>query len=158
MKVRAATKSDIPALGRLGALMVRTHHDFDQKRFLAPSPGTERGYGSFLGSQIDGKDAIVLVAEDDGGVVGYAYATMEGPDWMSLRGPAGALQDILVDPARRGRGIGSALLEAVVAELEHKGAPQIVLSTAFHNAAAQHLFEKAGFRPTMIEMTREPGR
>ena len=152
--VRKATRADIPALGRLGAMMVRTHHEFDPQRFIAPRPGTEQGYGGFLGSQIDG-DAVLLVAEDDGAVVGYAYGHVEGFDYMSLRGPAGILEDIIVDPEHRGRGVGAALLDAITAAFEARGAPQVVLSTAFQNEAAQRLFERAGFRRTMIEMTRD---
>jgi ribosomal protein S18 acetylase RimI-like enzyme len=155
MTVRKATRADAGALGRLGALLVRTHHDFDDKRFIPPTPRTEQGYGSFLASQIDDKDAVVLVAEEGGEIVGYAYGTNEGPDWMSLRGPAGALHDILVEPPHRGKGIGAELLQAVVRALEEKGAPRVVLSTAFQNETAQRLFKRAGFRRTMIEMTRE---
>jgi ribosomal protein S18 acetylase RimI-like enzyme len=53
--------------------------------------------------------------------------------------------------------VGGKLLEATVAALREKGAPRVVLSTAQQNEAAQHLFEHAGFRRTMIEMTREIG-
>ena len=74
---------------------------------------------------------------------------------MALRGPAGALYDIIVDPAHRAHGIGRRLLDAAIAELKAKGAPRVVLSTAQRNEPAQRLFEKAGFRRTMIEMTRE---
>ena len=74
---------------------------------------------------------------------------------MSLRGPAGVLYDIVVDPAHRGRGIGRMLLDATLKALESRGAPQVVLSTAEKNAVAQRLFEHAGFRRTMVEMTRE---
>jgi ribosomal protein S18 acetylase RimI-like enzyme len=155
VSVRPATGSDVAALGRLGALLVRVHYEFDQQRFLAPTPRTEEGYGSFLGSQIRDTDTVVLVAEDEGQVVGYSYASNEGHDWMSLRGPAGALHDILVDPEHRRKGIGEKLLAATIAALESRGAPRVVLSTAFQNEAAQRLFEKAGFRRTMIEMTRE---
>ena len=157
MTVRPATRADIPALGKLGALLVRTHYEFDRQRFIPPTPQTERGYGSFLGSQIGEKDSVVLVAEVEGVVVGYAYATNEGHDWMSLRGPAGALHDIVVDPAHRGKGTGEQLLAAMVKALEDLGAPRVVLSTASENAAAQRLFERAGFRRTMVEMTRESG-
>ena len=97
----------------------------------------------------------MLVAELADGVVGYAYAGLEGYDYMALRGPAGALYDIVVDPEHRGHGIGRKLLDAVLAELASRGAPRVVLSTAERNATAQHLFERAGFRRTMIEMTRE---
>jgi ribosomal protein S18 acetylase RimI-like enzyme len=47
------------------------------------------------------------------------------------------------------------LLDATVVALEARGARQIVLSTATRNETAQRLFARAGFRPTMIEMTRD---
>ena len=154
---RPAMLDDMPVVGRLGALLVGLHHDFDPQRFMAATPGTERGYGSFLGTQLDDPDVVVLVAERDGETIGYTYAGIEGVDYMSLRGPAGVLYDIVVDPAHRGHGVGRALLDATLAALERKGAPRVVLSTAERNDAAQRLFAHAGFRRTMIEMTRELG-
>ena len=74
---------------------------------------------------------------------------------IAVMGPAGVLYDIVVDPAHRGSGIGAALLTAVIEKLVTLGAPRIVLSTAVRNHSAQRLFERAGFRPTMLEMTRE---
>ena len=153
--VRPATRADEPTLGRLGALLVRTHHELDPARFIPATPRTERGYGSYLRSQLAEPDAIVLVAERAGEVVGYAYAGIEGADYMALRGPAGVLHDLVVDPGHRGRGVGRRLLDAALDALAARGAPRVVLSTAARNAAAQRLFERAGFRPTMVEMTRE---
>ncbi|HEU4563653.1 MAG TPA: N-acetyltransferase [Gemmatimonadaceae bacterium] len=153
--VRPATPADLPAIGRLGALLVRLHHEFDPRRFIAATPRTAQGYASFLGTQLEEPNIVVLAAELDGEVVGYTYAGVEGHDWMSLRGPAGVVYDIVVDPERRGQGIGRMLLDATVAALEARGAPRIVLSTAERNEAAQRLFARAGFRRTMIEMTRE---
>ena len=155
--IRPATSADLPTLGRLGALLVQTHHDFDPRRFIPATPQTPAGYASFLGTQLDRPNALVLVAERDGEVIGYTYAGIEGFDWMALRGPAGVVYDILVDPGQRGHGAGRMLLEAAVAALEDRGAPRVVLSTAQGNEAAQRLFARAGFRRTMIEMTREPG-
>jgi ribosomal protein S18 acetylase RimI-like enzyme len=153
--VRPARPDDAPALGRLGAQLVAAHHGFDPLRFIAPRPGTAAGYGGFLGSQLQRDDTVVLVAERNGDVVGYAYGALEGNDWMALRGPAGVVHDLVVDPAHRRQGIGGRLLAAVVAALAERGAPRVVLSTAERNAAAQRLFAAAGFRPTMVEMTRE---
>ena len=64
--IRRATPSDMTEVGRLGALLVRTHHDFDPKRFIAATSETARDYGSFLASQLEQPDVIVLVAERDG--------------------------------------------------------------------------------------------
>jgi len=150
-----ARPEDAPTLGKLGALLVRTHFDFDPKRFLPLTPQTEERYGAFLSSQLDDPDTVLLVAEGEGHVRGYTYATVEGYDYMSLRGPAGVLNDIVVDASYRGRGIGRMLLEATMDELKARSVPRVVLSTAEQNEAAQHLFERSGFRRTMIEMTRE---
>ena len=156
--VRPAAAADLPAIGRLGALLVRLHHDFDPDRFIAATPKTEHGYASFLGSQLDEPTVVVLVAAREGEVLGYSYAGVEGRDYMSLRGPAGVLYDLVVDPAHRRQGIGRTLLDAMLVALELRGAPRVVLSTAARNEAAKRLFARAGFRETMIEMTRELDR
>jgi ribosomal protein S18 acetylase RimI-like enzyme len=155
--VRPATPADLPAVGRLGALLVRLHHEFDPQRFIGATPGTARGYASYLGTQLDDPDVVVLVAERNGEVLGYTYAGVEDFDYMTLRGPAGVLHDIVVDPAHRGEGVGRLLLDATLAALAHRGAPRVVLSTAERNESAQRLFARAGFRRTMVEMTRELG-
>ena len=153
--IRPAAPADLPVIGRLGALLVRMHHDFDPKRFVAPIPNTEPAYASFLGAQLQEPNVVVLVAERNGEVLGYSYAGVEGYDYMALRGPAAVLYDIVVDPPHRGHGVGRMLLEATLAALADRGAPRVVLSTAVQNESAQRLFARAGFRRTMIEMTRE---
>jgi ribosomal protein S18 acetylase RimI-like enzyme len=153
--VRPAAAGDVETVGRLGALLVQMHHELDPARFIAATAGTARGYGDFLGSQLDEPGVIVLVAEREGEVVGYTYAGVEGRDYMSLRGPAGVVYDIVVDPPHRGQGIGRLLLDATIDALRRRGSRQVVLSTAEHNENAQRLFARAGFRRTMIEMTRD---
>jgi ribosomal protein S18 acetylase RimI-like enzyme len=155
--VRPAGPADLSTIGRLGALLVRMHHELDPERFIAPTPQTERAYASFLGSQLEKANVVILVAERGGEVLGYTYAGVEGTDYMALRGPAGVLYDIVVAPAHRGRGVGRMLLDATLAALAARGAPRVVLSTAERNELAQRLFARAGFRRTMIEMTRELG-
>lgn len=153
--VRHAAPHDLPAIGRLAALLVKMHYDLDPKRFIAATSDTAEGYSEFLGSQLEEPDAIVLVAETDGEVVGYLYASIEGHDWISLRGPAAVMHDIVVDPSHRGHGAGQELLDAALVELAALGAPRAVLLTAEQNESAQRMFERAGFRRTMVEMTRE---
>lgn len=152
--IRKAVPADLAAIGRLGALLVETHHDFDPARFIAATPATPEGYARYLGTQLTETRVIILVAEREGAVAGYVYAGLEGMDYMALRGPAGAIYDVVVEPAARRNGVGSLLLDATIAKLEEMGAPQVVLSTAAKNEEAQRLFAKAGFRQTMIEMTR----
>jgi ribosomal protein S18 acetylase RimI-like enzyme len=140
--------SDLPRLGRLGALLLEAHHDLDPQRFLAATHRTAADYASFLNTKLEDPEAAILVAEAHANVIGYAYAAVQGYDYVSLRGPAGVLHDLIVDPEHRGRGVGGLLLKA-------RGAPRVVLSTAEGNQAAQRLFARMGFRRTMVEMTRE---
>lgn len=153
--IRAAAAPDAEQLGRLGTQLVAVHHGFDARRFIPPTPATPAAYSGFLAQQLAQPDVVLLVAAEGATVLGYAYAGLEGSDYMALRGPAGVIYDLVVDPARRREGIGRALLEAAIAALKARGAPRVLLSTAERNEAAQRLFAAAGFRRTMIEMTRE---
>jgi ribosomal protein S18 acetylase RimI-like enzyme len=153
--IRRAVPADVPHLGRLGALLVAAHHELDPRRFFAATPRTRDGYAQFLATQLDTADAAVFVAEESGAVIGYAYVAVESYDYMSLRGPAGVLHDIIVDPESRRHGVGRRLLEAAFEYVQSRGLSQIVLSTAEGNKAAQQLFAGVGFRRTMVEMTLE---
>lgn len=157
VSVRAAIPTDRAAIGQLGALLVAEHYQFDPRRFLAPVPNLAERYGAFLISQAERPEMAVLVAVREGEVVGYAFGGMEGNDYMALRGPAGVVYDLVVDPNHRRQGIGGALLAAVLDALSRLGAPRALLFTADKNHVAQALFDKAGFRRTMIEMTVELG-
>ena len=153
--IRRATSADVAAIGRLGALLMRVHYEFDRERFMAPGAQAEEGYGWFLGSQIDDEEALVLVAERDGEVVGYLYAGIEPRNWKELRERAGFVHDVLVHAESRGSGIAEALMEEAFAWMREQTVPRVLLWTAAPNDRARRLFERLGFRPTMIEMTRE---
>jgi ribosomal protein S18 acetylase RimI-like enzyme len=154
--IRRASEGDLPALGRLGAHLLRTHHAFDAARFMAPGADPEGGYAWFLGTQLAEPDVVVLVAErGPGAIVGYVYAGLEPQSWKELREPAGFVHDVVVDEAAQSQGIAGALMKAAIDWLRERGAPRVLLWTAPQNAAAQRVFEKLGFRRTMIEMTLE---
>lgn len=153
--IRRATPADLPALGRLGAMLLCAHHGFDPQRFMAPRDAPEQGYAWFLGTQLDEADAVVFVAERGGGIVGYVYAGLEPPSWKELREAAGFVHDVAVDESARQQGVATALIAAAEGWLRARGAPRVVLWTAQQNVTAQRLFERAGFRRTMIEMTKE---
>jgi ribosomal protein S18 acetylase RimI-like enzyme len=166
MRVRTARSSDLPRVGELAAALVRQHHALDAARFMLVEPIAE-GYRRFLGGELRRKGALVLVAEGEPGdgegangtdILGYAYATLEPRNWNDLLDAAGKLNDVFVDPAARRRGVGRALCRAVLAELAARGAPRVVLMSAWKNPDAHVFFESLGFRRTMLEMTAElPG-
>jgi ribosomal protein S18 acetylase RimI-like enzyme len=153
--IRRAEQRDLVAVGRLGAMLMRTHYAFDPHRFLAPGDSAESGYAWFLGNVIESKDGCVFVADQDGEIAGYTYVALEPLSWKELRGPAGFIHDIAVREESRRAGIAKQLLDAGIAWLREQGAPRVVLWTAAPNDIAQHLFRNLGFRDTMLEMTIE---
>jgi ribosomal protein S18 acetylase RimI-like enzyme len=153
--IRAATTADLPALGRLGALLMQTHYAFDPQRFMSAGSDAAEGYAWFLGRQLKDQDVVIYVAEQDGEVLGYVYAGIEPISWKELRDECGFIHDIVVDERGRRTGTATMLIEKAIDWLRERGMPRVVLGTAEKNAGAQQLFAKLGFRRTMIEMTRE---
>ncbi|HEX4404728.1 MAG TPA: GNAT family N-acetyltransferase [Polyangia bacterium] len=154
MRVRPARPADLPRISELAAELVRQHHRLDPERFLLVEPIAE-GYGRFFTGELRRKGALILVAEDVDVILGYAYATLEPRNWNDLLDAAGKLNDLFVDATARRRGVGRALVRAVFDTLIARGAPRVVLMSAWRNPDAHAFFEALGFRRTMLEMTAE---
>jgi ribosomal protein S18 acetylase RimI-like enzyme len=153
--IRRAIAADLPALGPLGASLLRSHYAFDPLRFMAPRGDSESGYAWFLGTQLEEEGVAIFVAEQGGSLVGYVYAGLEPQSWKELREAAGFIHDVVVAPEAQRHGVASALIDAACEWFRTVGAPRVVLWTAEKNEGAQRLFTRLGFRRTMIEMTRE---
>lgn len=154
VEIRRARAGDLPAVSRLAAELVRLHHRYDPPRFMLVEP-VEEGYRWFFSRELKRRGAIILVAEEAGAIIGYAYGTMEGRNWNDLLDACGKLNDLYVDGAARRHGAGRALVTAMLKELRDRGAPRVVLLSAWKNPDAHAFFEAIGFRRTMVEMTAE---
>lgn len=80
----------MPVLGTFGTQLTALHHQWDPERFIATRADTKASYARWLQSQLEASDVVVLAAEQAEAIVGYAYASLEGYDYMALRGPAGS--------------------------------------------------------------------
>ncbi len=154
VRIRRAKRSELGAVARMAAALIREHHARDSQRFMLVEP-VEEGYRNWLDREIGRRGAVILVAEQDIEIVGYAYGTMEGRNWSELLDACGKLNDVYVKRSLRRHGIARRLIEAMLLELRGLGAPRVVLSSVDGNRAAQQLFASFGFRRTMIEMTCE---
>lgn len=152
LRLRPMTPSDLPVASALAADLLRLHHAWDEHRFLAVDDPAA-GYARFFEGELGDDDAVLLVAERAGAVVGYAYGRVEPRDWQLLLDRAGHLHDLFVADGARGSGVGEALVRAMLAAFAARGVPRVVLHTATQNEAGQRLFARAGFRATMVEMT-----
>jgi ribosomal protein S18 acetylase RimI-like enzyme len=154
LHIRNAVTLDLPDLGRLGVELARLHASFDAERFTVREL-TEPVFEAFFTEQLGRRDAMLLVAELDGAVVGYAFVRMESASLEELRGAGAWLHDLYVDPAARGMAIGRLLVHAAIDAARGLGSDSLMLSVSPRNKPAQRLFEATGLRATMVEMRME---
>jgi ribosomal protein S18 acetylase RimI-like enzyme len=151
--IRRAGPQDLERAAFLGAQIVRLHHSVDPKRFFLPDD-VEQGYAWWLGQEISRDEAVVMVAELDGEIVGYCYGAIEDRDWGILIDRHGVVHDVYVaEPARR-KGIARTLVTTVMNELEAMGVSILKVSIMVQNESAQRLVQSLGFKNTMLEFTR----
>ncbi len=151
--IRRAGPEDLKRAAYLGAQIVRLHHSVDPKRFFLPDD-VEQGYAWWLGQEIARPEAVVMVAELDGEIVGYCYGAIEDRDWGILIDRHGVVHDIYVDEPARRMGIARALATTVMGELEAMGVSILKVSIMVQNESAQRLVQSLGFKSTMLEFTR----
>ncbi len=84
-----------------------------------------------------------LVAEVDGAVAGYVQLGRPTP--LASNAHVLEIQGLAVDPRRRGRGLGRALVEAAAREAAARGARRLTLRVLAPNAAARRLYAACGF-------------
>ena len=155
INVRPATEEDLPIVGRLGTILLRTHYEFDRARFLVPDTESEAGYTAFLTGQLGRDRVALLVAERENEVLGYVYASIDPHSYTELRNEAGFIHDVAVAQGRRGAGVAQVLIDAALSWFRQQAVGRVMIWTAEKNPGAQQFFAKLGFRRTMVEMTRE---
>jgi len=83
----------------------------------------------------------VLVAEIDGQVAGFVALSFIGV----LSGLRVLIDDMAVDSAYRRHGIGAALLEAAIQEVDRRGATHLIVDTSRGDATARAFYRACGF-------------
>ncbi len=88
-------------------------------------------------------DGVALIAEDDAGPAGFAFAT-------ALRGERSHVTDVYVRPDARGSGLGTRLMGEVATRARELGARWISLNVATSNRPARVFYERLGFEDVQV--------
>ena len=130
-----ATEKDVPRLADLLGLLLAQEAEF------APDEGKQRRALRAVVSDAsigriyvvrDGTDLVAMVS------LLYTVSSAEG-------GKAAWLEDLVVRPDRRGRGIGRTLLKHVAAQARADGVLRVTLLTDPDNERAHGLYRSVGF-------------
>jgi ribosomal protein S18 acetylase RimI-like enzyme len=102
--------------------------------------------------QVEG-DAMYLLACRGDRILGHLYLKWHGPDHphvRSLVASCAEIEDFVVDPEERGRGIGSAMIDFAGRESIERGIRHLGLAVGDGNPRALAFYQRNGF-------TRVPG-
>jgi len=150
IEIRRAGVEDAAAVARL-------LHDFNTE-FGEPTPAVETLSGYCRDLLAAGEMTVLLAGFEPDGI---SLLRFRPSVWTG--GPEAHLQELYVVPARRGGGIGRALLEATMAAARAAGASGVDLNTGETDTAARALYESSGFTnfegspdgPSMLFYERE---
>ena len=109
-------------------------------------------------------DTVLLLARLDGALVGYGLSHVLDlaetwiPDTWRTGSRIVELESLAVQPGHQGAGIGSALMDAIEREWAALGVDDVIVGALAGNAGAIRLYERRGFRPTWLYLSRFAGR
>jgi GNAT superfamily N-acetyltransferase len=97
-------------------------------------------------------DVFGLVAEQGGEVIGIVHGVVHANTWATQ--PICYLEDLFVDPQTRGRGVGRALIEAVVDRARANHWAQVYWRTAEDNPARK-LYDQVADKINFVTYVRK---
>lgn len=149
-RIRLASEGDRPAIDainrRAWAGGLTTHELLERRHGPVEGRPWAEQITRAVATHLARPDVTTFVAERDGRVIGYAAAQIGHEPPSDL----GTVSYNAVDPDYQGQGVGTALVEHVVAYLWEQGARVLTVVTLECDEPARRIYERLGFR----ELTR----
>lgn len=140
VKIRHANEEDLQEIVRLSKKLGRSESAMDS--MISPLP-CEFQSPSWILKNIKGENTVVFVAEVEGRIVGYSLGWVSQP-W-AYKGKRGYICDCFVEKSYRRRGIGNALVKAILEWFIDKGVECVEADVYSSNVPSLKLFKKLGF-------------
>ena len=145
--IRLATEADLPSLVQLHSMVQDLHagHVPDAIKAMSDAPACLEFIRKILAEPAN----CVLVAEENGSVIGYLFAqeVKREENWLRPAAHLFMLEHIAVALAARRKGIGDALMGVFFAEAKRRGIDRAEVVHWNFNDVAARFFQKHGFSP-----------
>lgn len=132
-RVRIADAADTPDIGRL-------LHDFNAEYDEPVNPPADWLARRMTGLMASGDTDVLLVGDPPAGLAVVRYQASIWTEGLECY-----LAELYVVPARRGQGLGRALMEAALQRARERGGDYMLLGTSETDTAARALYESMGF-------------
>jgi len=149
--VRPATENDIPALMALLVQVNMVHHNGRPDLFKGPT--TKYTEAELAGILADPATPVFVGVDESGRVLGHGFCVMQhsGSQLMEEHDTL-YIDDICVDEAARGLGVGRALYGHILAYARERGCYNVTLNVWTCNPGAMRFYEKLGLKPYKVGM------
>jgi GNAT superfamily N-acetyltransferase len=118
-------------------------------------PDAEQRFLRWIGQVGEDPRSTLLVAEEQGQIVGFIYAVVERDLPIYLHAEFAVIHEWWVEPAFRRRGLRRALIDLAVKELARVGVRQLRVRTAVWDADVRSLLRRCDFRSGVCEMAKD---
>ena len=112
-------------------------------------------FRQWIGPALEDPRHTVVVAEDDGAVIGCLVVTAEQDLPVFVHDEYAVIRALWVDPKERGKGVAGKMLEHVARECRQFGLRQLRATAAVSREIEKHVLKKAGFRAAGITFLRD---
>ncbi|MGY6277020.1 GNAT family N-acetyltransferase [Methylomonas sp. MgM2] len=141
--IAEASEGDIPALCDLLGVLFGQEAEFEPN-----AQNQRRGLAEIIANPAVGRIFVARSGDNAAGMINLLFSIS-----TALGGRVAWLEDMVVAPAYRGKGVGSALLTHAVGYCRAQGVKRITLLTDASNIEAQRFYKKQGFaRSEMLPM------
>ncbi len=153
MSLRRAEERDIPDILRLLVQVCMVHHEGRPDLFRGPAT---KYTAAELAGMIpdDSRPIFVLTDAADAHVLGYCFCVLQRQAGSHVLTDIRTLyiDDLCVDEAARGQGVGTRLYDHVRAYARAQGCHNVTLNVWTCNPAAMRFYEHLGLRPQKVGM------
>ena len=151
--VRRAEAQDIPAILDLLVQVDLVHHNGRPDLFKGPA--TKYSAEELERILADEETPVFVCTDEQDRVLGHGFCVMQHSGGQLMEEHTTVyIDDICVDEAARGQGVGKALYGHILVFAREKGAYNVTLNVWTCNPGAMAFYEKLGLKPYKVGMEK----
>lgn len=143
MKIRKAKPEDLNQLTQYGLNLLNQHSELDP--YFTPTENADKIYRIFLEGCLDSENKVLLVAEKDEQIIGYAAGEIQTRSPVFKVAQHGYINDVFVEEEFRKLGIAKKFLKTLKKWFKSRHIEHVELSVLAKNEIGIKTWARFGF-------------
>ena len=154
INIRRATIGDLKIIQELNhKLCLKENHEYDST--INPDYPFSKSGEDYFRSRIESTDALALIAEENGNIVGYLVGALIATEDYRIPIKIAEAENAYVDEVFRSRGIGGRLAQEFEEWCRNNGAQRIRYVASAANAKAIKFYKAHGAEEISLTLEKE---